>query len=127
MTRHFGAGAERASPGFGAVAPSVDSTSAADGASRNRGAARLTRRLFISAATGLLPALAYAQGGSKPSAKSRAPDEFSGGAPVAIEVHARPIPSFDARDRSRARFGALQYRSGLVSTSPFRGFGGLSG
>jgi len=38
-----------------------------------------------------------------------------------------PLPSFDTRDRSHVRFGALEYRSGLVLTSSFRGFGGLSG
>src|SRR6201994_2944286 len=48
-------------------------------------------------------------------------------APVAIEVNARPIASFDPRDRSHVRFGALEWRSGLVLTSGFRGFGGLSG
>ena len=47
--------------------------------------------------------------------------------PVAVEVNARQIQSFEPRDRSRVRFGALQYRSGLVLTSPYRGFGGLSG
>jgi len=47
-------------------------------------------------------------------------------APVAIEVNARPIPTFEPRDRARTRFGSLQYRSGLVLTSPHRGFGGLS-
>ncbi|MBR0858633.1 esterase-like activity of phytase family protein [Bradyrhizobium liaoningense] len=46
--------------------------------------------------------------------------------PVSIEVNARPIPSFEPRDRSRARFGSLDYRGGLVLTSPYRGFGGLS-
>ena len=46
---------------------------------------------------------------------------------VSIEVNARPIPSFDTRDRARTRFGALEYRSGLILTSRFRGFGGLSG
>jgi hypothetical protein len=48
-------------------------------------------------------------------------------APVSIEIEARPIPSFDTRDRSHLRFGSLQYRSGLVLTSKFGGFGGLSG
>jgi len=47
--------------------------------------------------------------------------------PVSLEVNARPIPNFEPRDRSRTRFGSLEYRSGLVLTSPFRGFGGLSG
>jgi hypothetical protein len=47
--------------------------------------------------------------------------------PASVEVNARPIPSFEPRDRSRTRFGSLEYRSGLVLTSPHRGFGGLSG
>jgi hypothetical protein len=48
-------------------------------------------------------------------------------APVSIEVKARPIASFDRHDRDRVRFGALEYRSGLVLTSSFPRFGGLSG
>jgi hypothetical protein len=88
----------------------------------------LTRRRFlISAAAGLAPALAHAQVGTKPPPKQPAPDELSVAAPVGIEVNARPIPSFDTRDRARTRFGALEYRSGLILTSSFRGFGGLSG
>jgi hypothetical protein len=55
------------------------------------------------------------------------PDEFSVAAPVAIEVKARPIASFDNSDHTRIRFGSLEYRSGLVLTSSFRAFGGLSG
>lgn len=47
--------------------------------------------------------------------------------PVGVEVNARPIPSFEPRDRARTRFGSLEYRSGLVLTSRYRGFGGLSG
>jgi hypothetical protein len=47
--------------------------------------------------------------------------------PLSIEVEARPIPFFDTHDRSHLRFGSLQYRSGLVLTSKFAGFGGLSG
>ena len=47
--------------------------------------------------------------------------------PVSIDVAARPIPAFDTRDKSHLRFGSLQYRSGLVLTSKFAGFGGLSG
>src|SRR4029079_11601472 len=47
--------------------------------------------------------------------------------PVSIEVNARPLPSFDTRDRAHVRFGQLEYRSGLILTSRFRGFGGLSG
>jgi hypothetical protein len=79
------------------------------------------RLLKLGAATGVSlaasPALAQAQ---------RKLSEFAVTAAVPIEVTARPIASFDLRDRSRVRFGALQFRSGLVLTSAFRGFGGLS-
>jgi hypothetical protein len=89
------------------------------------------RRLLQSTAAGLsalaLPEVARAQLATTPPPKPRAPDEFSVTAPVSIEVNARPIPSFDTRDRSHVRFGSLEYRSGLVLTSRFRGFGGLSG
>ena len=44
-----------------------------------------------------------------------------------LVVNARRIESFDPRDASHIRYGALEFRSGLVLTSPFRGFGGLSG
>ena len=44
--------------------------------------------------------------------------------PVNVEVNARAIPNFEPRDRTRTRFGSLNYRSGLVLTSPYRGFGG---
>lgn len=47
--------------------------------------------------------------------------------PATVEVKARPIDSFDPRDPSHVRYGALEFRSGLVLTSSFRGFGGLSG
>ena len=127
MSPHSGARAPRANPESSNLAPCPDSGSAPGGASRNDGDKLFTRRRFIAcAAAGLIPNDAYAQG-TKPSAKPRAPGEFSVAAPVSIEVHARPISSFDTRDRARTRFGALQYRSGLVLTSPFRGFGGLSG
>ena len=62
-----------------------------------------------------------------PPAPPKAADDASPDAPVAIEVKARPIPSFDRHDHDRTRFGALEYRSGLVLTSPFPRFGGLSG
>jgi hypothetical protein len=90
----------------------------------NSMSAHLTRRrLLACAAAGLVPAIAQAQ----PQSKQPAPDEFSVAAAVPVEVHARPIPSFDTRDRAHVRFGALEYRSGLILTSRFRGFGGLSG
>jgi hypothetical protein len=94
--------------------------------------APLSRRRFLkSSAAGLsalaLPEVARAQLATTTPPKPRAPDEFSVTAPVAIEVNARPIPFFDTRDHQHLRFGSLQYRSGLVLTSRFRGFGGLSG
>ncbi len=54
-------------------------------------------------------------------------DEHSVTSAVKIEVNARPLPSFDLRDRTHLRFGMLQYRSGVALTSSFPGFGGLSG
>lgn len=74
-----------------------------------------------------MAALARAQSAIVPAARPLPPGQGSVGAPVAIEVKARPIPSFDMRDRSHLRFGSLQFRSGLVLTSSFPGFGGLSG
>ena len=93
---------------------------------------RAARRRFLKfGAAGLaaaaLPSFARAQLATQPPPKRAAIDEFSVTTPVSIEVNARPIPSFDPRDRSRVRFGALEYRSGLVLTSGYRGFGGLSG
>jgi hypothetical protein len=89
------------------------------------------RRFLKSTAAGLLsaavPQIARAQLTTQPPPKQPSPDEFSVAAPVSIEVNARPIPAFDTRDRARVRFGSLEYRSGLILTSSFRGFGGLSG
>jgi hypothetical protein len=94
--------------------------------------APLSRRRFLTiAAAGLssapLPGIAWAQTAVLPPPKPSASDEFSVTAPVSIEVNARPLPSFDTRDRAHVRFGSLEYRSGLILTSRFRGFGGLSG
>jgi hypothetical protein len=89
------------------------------------------RRLLNYAAAGFsaatLSRVAQAQTAVQPPPKPIKPDEFSVTAPVSIEVKARPLPSFDTRDRSHVRFGSLEYRSGLILTSSFRGFGGLSG
>jgi hypothetical protein len=106
-----------------------------DGGLENRTTLKLMsldrRRFLKSTAAGLsfatLPEIAWAQLATEPPPKRSAPDEYSAVAPVSIEVNARPIPSFDPRDRSHVRIGSLQYRSGLVLTSRFRGFGGLSG
>jgi hypothetical protein len=88
------------------------------------------RRLLKSAAwlsATALPGMARAQHATQPPPKPLPPDEFSVAAPASIEVNARPIRSFDPSDRSRMRFGSLEFRSGLVLTSRFPGFGGLSG
>src|SRR3954469_8335181 len=122
MDRRSGTRVRRASPESGSGAFPPDSRAAPASASR-----LFTRRFLISAAAGLVPAIASAQTATRPVAKLHVPDEFSIAAPERIEIHARAIPSFDTRDRARTRFGALEYRSGLVVTSPFRGFGGLSG
>jgi len=76
-----------------------------------------------------MPHLAQAQLATQPPPKPAIPDEFSAAAaaPVPIKVKARPIPFFDSSDHARVRFGSLEYRSGLVLTSSFPGFGGLSG
>ena len=47
-------------------------------------------------------------------------------APTRIEVQALPIASFDNRDASRTRFGALEFRGGLTLTSKNEAFGGIS-
>jgi hypothetical protein len=87
----------------------------------------ISRRRFLKYTAAGFSATATAGLAGAQAVKQIRPGEFSGPAPVAIEVNARPIPSFDPRDRSHLRFGSLEYRSGLVLTSPFAGFGGLSG
>lgn len=47
--------------------------------------------------------------------------------PLSIEVKARPIDSFDARDTTRLRFGMLEFRGGMELTSNYKRFGGISG
>jgi hypothetical protein len=88
--------------------------------SRHLGRRRFLKLTAAGLSAAAIPARAHAQ-------KPVAPNEFTVAAPVSIEVSARPIPSFDTSDRSRVRFGSLEYRSGLVLTSQLRGFGGLSG
>ena len=89
------------------------------------------RRLLKYAAASLSVAatsgVVRAQTAVQPRPKQAPPDEYAVSSAVSIDVNARPIASFDTRDRSRVRFGALEYRSGLILTSRFRGFGGLSG
>ena len=46
--------------------------------------------------------------------------------PTHVVVKAEPIDHFDPRDASRTRFGQLEFRGGLVLTSTFAAFGGIS-
>ena len=80
---------------------------------------RITRRGFLIASAAALPSVARAQ--TVPASLSTVT------APVSIEVAAQPIRAFDPRDRTHVQFGALRFRSGLVLTSKFHDFGGLSG
>jgi len=74
-----------------------------------------------------LPDIARAQLATQPPPKSAKIDEFSV-TRAGLDRRQRAADSLiRSRDRSHVRFGSLEYRSGLVLTSPFRGFGGLSG
>jgi hypothetical protein len=88
------------------------------------------RRFLTSTAAGLAavatPRVVRSQTATQPPPRPLPPDVITIPAPVSIEVKARPIPSFDTSDRTKVRFGSLEYRSGLGLTSGFRGFGGLS-
>lgn len=82
----------------------------------------LSRRRFLTGAAAALPAsvgLFIPRAASAQAASSLAP--------VKIDVKSRKIPSFNPRDETHLRYGSLEFRSGLVLTSPHRGFGGLSG
>lgn len=48
------------------------------------------------------------------------------GAGQRIEVYAEPIAAFALQEAARTRFGALEFRGGIVLTSPDPRFGGLS-
>lgn len=65
-----------------------------------------------------------ALGAARPAAAQRA-EALSG--PLGIEVAAKPIAAFQPGAPERRRFGELTFRSGLVLTSTFKGFGGFSG
>jgi hypothetical protein len=78
----------------------------------------ISRRRLLQGAAAALPVGVAGLGASPTAAQT---------APSVVDVKARPIGSFDPRDSSHVRYGALEFRSGLVLTSSFRGFGGLSG
>ncbi|RTL76855.1 MAG: twin-arginine translocation pathway signal [Bradyrhizobiaceae bacterium] len=80
----------------------------------------ISRRAFLGRAVGGLAAAQII-----PLLHNRA-QARSADAIVPVEVNARAMGSFDLRDPSHVRFGSFQFRSGLMLTSPFRKFGGLS-
>src|SRR5947209_363389 len=135
MPRNSAAPSPKNSPSCSARRMASRLRAAASGADcipENEMADPVSRRQFLtSTAAGLslaaLPDFASAQLGTQPQRKNVPADEHFVTAPASIEVRARPLPSFDTRDHQRVRFGKLEYRSGLVLTSSFRGFGGLSG
>jgi hypothetical protein len=89
-----------------------------------------SRRRFLKMAAAGLSAMAASKIAKAQFVSPVSPgsaDGVSTDASVSIEVKARPIPWFDRQDHGRVRFGELEYRSGLVLTSPFPRFGGLSG
>ncbi len=49
-----------------------------------------------------------------------------GPAPVSITVEARPLAAFRRGDPTEVMFGSLRFRGGLLLTSSFKHFGGLS-
>jgi len=51
---------------------------------------------------------------------------FDSIAPASIDIKATPIESFDPSDPARRQFGALEFRGGLVLSSPYKHFGGIS-
>jgi hypothetical protein len=76
-----------------------------------------SRRRFLKSAAAVLPAGAIA---------FRTEPGFTQAASAVVEVNARRIENFNPRDPTQIRYGSLEFRSGLILTSPFRGFGGLS-
>jgi len=74
--------------------------------------ARLGAALLAALALVSLPNAAQAQ---------RAPDP-----PTSIQITAERLPGFDHSDMSRRQFGLLEFRGGLILTSSFKQFGGLS-
>jgi len=83
-------------------------------------ARRISRRAFLQGAAGGFAAAQLALP-FHAHAEAQAVEAI-----VPVEVNARPLASFDLRDPSHVRFGSFQFRSGLMLTSPFRKFGGLS-
>src|SRR5687767_8432405 len=82
----------------------------------------LTRRSLL----GSLAAGACAAGAGRAAAQE---DEGTGGlqGPQPVQVNARTLPHFQPGRPGVRRFGDLEYRGGLVLSSPSEHFGGWSG
>jgi len=91
------------------------------------GLSRSRRRFLQMAAAGLSAGVASRTSKAQFVPTPGSSEDASTDAATSIEVNARTIPSFDRHDHDRVRFGELEYRSGLVLTSAFPRFGGLSG
>jgi hypothetical protein len=85
---------------------------------------RLTRRALLRAslagAGSVLAAPMLARAGEEDEPPMPA-------APESIEIEARPIRHFERNNPDATRFGQLEFRGGLVLTSPSESFGGWSG
>lgn len=81
----------------------------------------LSRRRLLLNTAAAFPAGTGLLGPFQAVAQDASPDGIA-----SLDVNARRIEHFDPRDASHVRYGALEFRSGLVLTSAFRGFGGLS-
>jgi hypothetical protein len=79
---------------------------------------RLTRWALLSLLTAALALSAMGASAQRPVTPQ---------APVKIEISAKPIVSFEARDSGRRQFGGLEFRGGLELTSAQQDFGGISG
>lgn len=93
----------------------------------NRAQAVLSRRLRRLTDAAVLLAIAFTLASASAVADHGARDWPSEGpVPVSITVAARPLAAFRRGDPTEVTFGALRFRGGLLLTSPFKHFGGLS-
>jgi hypothetical protein len=84
-------------------------------------------RAVVGLAVGaLLPALVVAAATPAVSQTKGLSDKISPSPPAAIEIQAVPITSLSLMTPSQRKFGLLEFRGGLVLTSPAKEFGGIS-
>ena len=88
------------------------------GWSWRRSFARPSRRILLTAMLATLLGVVGIRAGAQA--------QVAADPPTAIEVVARPLAGFEVRNSSRRQFGLLEFRGGLVLTSPSKHFGGIS-